>query len=297
MPLDDDGDDELAGFGVPPEPSDRLWRHPSELAASSLPEPPTERRRSDRRPPLWGVALLAGAAGAVLCGGFLALTGRLGDARDRPVTEKVATAPVISFPALTEGADVAALAERVAPAIVGLHSTTGEETLEASGVVIRDDGVVLTSATAVDGWPSVTVVLAGGRRLSGEIVGADLPTDVAVVTVDGQSLPVAVLGVSDGLLVGAPTVALGAAEAGGEHPPRRHRGGQRPGPPSRPRRPNPARHDPDRCARGGGMGRRAAGRCHRRGDRDHLRADRRIDQRGPCHADRPGPSRRRAAAR
>ena len=123
--------------------------------------------------------------------------------------------PVVSSPMLPGEQGVAALADKVGPAVVHLLVTTATGTTSASGVVFRDDGLLYTSAREVAGATGIAVLLADGRRFEGRLVGADLPTDVAVVTIDARDLTVAVLGTSEDLEVGSPTLALGSGGRAG----------------------------------------------------------------------------------
>lgn len=219
MPTDDDADDDGAGFGPPLPPDDRLWRHPSELTAwgpgaPAGPVGPT--LATGERPAVWPIAVLAGLMGAVLCGGVLAVTGSLTPEAGRPVVEKVALTPIVSTPSLPGPEGIAAVADRLGPAVVHLVITADDGTTPASGVIIRDDGLLFTSAHEVVGAQSITVELADGRRLDGRLVGADLPTDVAVVSIDAEDLDVAVMGTAADLELGAPTLALGWPTGGGE---------------------------------------------------------------------------------
>jgi S1-C subfamily serine protease len=132
------------------------------------------------------------------------------------VVERVAVTPIVPTPTLGDQRSVAALAEKLGPAVVHLMVTGDDGTAPASGVVIRDDGLVYTSAHEVAGATSITVVLADGRRLQGDLVGADLPTDVAVLEIDADHLTVAILGSSDHLAVGSPAIALGWPSDGGD---------------------------------------------------------------------------------
>jgi S1-C subfamily serine protease len=77
-------------------------------------------------------------------------------------------------------------------------------------VLFRDDGMLLTSANVVEDADRIGVRLADGRRFEGTVVGIDDPTDVAVVDVDASNLPVAVLGSTKDLAVGAPAMAIGS---------------------------------------------------------------------------------------
>jgi S1-C subfamily serine protease len=221
MSMDDDADDDGAGIGPPLPPDDRLWRHPSELTAwgagtgsTSLTSGPDLGSRGS----VWPIAVLAGLIGAALCGGALAVTGTFADDAPRAVVTKVAVTPVVSTPIIGEEGGVAALTEKLAPAIVRLVVTTQAGTASASGVVVSGDGLVYTSAHEVAEATSLTVELADGRRVDGEVVGADLPTDVAVVAVHADDLTVAVVGSSAALAVGSPAVALGWPRDGGGEP-------------------------------------------------------------------------------
>jgi S1-C subfamily serine protease len=149
---------------------------------------------------------------------MLAVTGALSARRLDPVVQKVAVTPIVSTPILEDQRGIAVLAEKLAPAVAHLIVTSEEGTTPASGVVIRDDGLLFTSAHEVDGATAISVVLSDGRRFEGELVGADLPTDVAVVSIDASDLTVAVLGSSADLTVGSPAMALGWPTDGGEQP-------------------------------------------------------------------------------
>jgi len=81
-----------------------------------------------------------------------------------------------------------------------------------SGVVISDDGLVLTNAHVIDGARGITLRLFDGTTAEAELVGSFPDDDVALVQiVDPQGLVPATLGVSDDLLVGDEVVAIGNA--------------------------------------------------------------------------------------
>jgi S1-C subfamily serine protease len=83
-----------------------------------------------------------------------------------------------------------------------------------SGVIIRPDGYVLTNRHVItlEGAmrPTVTVVLPNGKTYeNARVVGADPRSDLAIVKVPANNLPVAPLGDSSQLQVGQKTVAIG----------------------------------------------------------------------------------------
>ncbi|WP_373479713.1 HhoA/HhoB/HtrA family serine endopeptidase [Geminocystis sp.] len=78
-----------------------------------------------------------------------------------------------------------------------------------SGFIISDDGKILTNAHVVEGATQVTVNLKDGRVLDGKVLGVDSLTDLAVIQVKGENLPVAQLGNSDNLVIGEWAIAIG----------------------------------------------------------------------------------------
>ena len=81
---------------------------------------------------------------------------------------------------------------------------------QGSGVIFDGQGLVLTNAHVVENMDRVMVGLPDGRRVSGEVVGQDPMTDLAVVKLQGGGLwPTAPLGDSDRLRVGDWAIAVG----------------------------------------------------------------------------------------
>ena len=81
---------------------------------------------------------------------------------------------------------------------------------QGSGVVIDADGLVLTNAHVVDRVEAVSVTLADGDQLDGQVVGIDPVTDLALVQLEGRQLPPqAPLGDSELMDVGDWAIALG----------------------------------------------------------------------------------------
>lgn len=78
-----------------------------------------------------------------------------------------------------------------------------------SGVLIDSQGYILTNAHVVEGSQKIEVVLNDGRKLQGELVGADRSTDVAVLRVDAKDLCAAELGDSSRLRMGQFVLAIG----------------------------------------------------------------------------------------
>jgi serine protease Do len=78
-----------------------------------------------------------------------------------------------------------------------------------SGFIVEQDGLILTNNHVVDNADKITVRLSDGREFNGKVVGKDQKTDIALVKISAQNLPVAQLGDSDRLEVGEWVMAVG----------------------------------------------------------------------------------------
>jgi len=78
-----------------------------------------------------------------------------------------------------------------------------------TGVLVSPDGYIVTNAHVVDNALEVVVTLPGGKSYDAQVIGIDNPSDIALVKIEDENLPDAVLGDSDKLIVGEWAVALG----------------------------------------------------------------------------------------
>jgi Do/DeqQ family serine protease len=78
-----------------------------------------------------------------------------------------------------------------------------------SGVVVTADGYILTNNHVVEGSRQVEVELTDGRTMKATVVGADAPSDLAVLKVEAKSLQTLPLGDSDNVRVGDVALAVG----------------------------------------------------------------------------------------
>jgi len=119
------------------------------------------------------------------------------------------------------------VAEKVTPAIVQIgvvserenpHSDwfflpfkdmPKEQRGSGSGIIISADGYIVTNNHVVENASKVTVGLSDKRQFDAVVVGTDPLTDLAVVKIDANNLPVAFLGNSDNLKVGQWVMAIG----------------------------------------------------------------------------------------
>lgn len=232
-----------SGAGIVDRPS---WpTAPPTAGATVLDTPAEPQRRSRKRLGLIAAAVLVAAAVAI--GGFFfgrsvasseAATTPIAaptvevptadtipdvpttapEATTPPATTVPAPTPEPSLPPVNdapspvlpgEGADepVAAVAQAVAPAVVLIQNEFGQ----GSGIIYDDAGLILTNAHVVGASTQVQVTLASGVKVPGEVIGADVLTDVAVVSIDTDfEFGVAVLAPQSSIQVGQLAVAIGS---------------------------------------------------------------------------------------
>jgi len=150
-----------------------------------------------------------------------------GQPQVRPAAARPIARAVTPLPGAVNFADVA---ERVNAAVVNIDAAAraGHERRRrrddvepprdfemprqgsGSGFIIDRQGFILTNFHVIEDADRITVTLADGRALRGEVVGTDPAIDVALIKVSGDSgLPEAPLGNSDDLRVGEWVCAIG----------------------------------------------------------------------------------------
>ena len=78
-----------------------------------------------------------------------------------------------------------------------------------SGVIISATGYILTNNHVVESADEIEVILNDTRRAKAQVIGTDPDTDLAILKINLDKLPVIVLGNSDALQIGDPVLAIG----------------------------------------------------------------------------------------
>ncbi len=78
-----------------------------------------------------------------------------------------------------------------------------------SGVIVSEQGLIMTNNHVVNTADEIEVALADGRKLSAKVVGTDPETDLAVLKVDADNLPAITFANSEKLQVGDVVLAIG----------------------------------------------------------------------------------------
>ncbi len=129
------------------------------------------------------------------------------------------SSPVHSAPLKTPRLDPSEIASRALPSVVSISTTRDGEGAEnrsvgvGSGVILRSDGLIVTSHHVIDGSKRVRVTLqGGGAPLDARILATDPRSDIALLRLEKGApapLPVLPLGDSDSVKVGDPAIAVG----------------------------------------------------------------------------------------
>jgi serine protease Do len=137
------------------------------------------------------------------------------------------------------GISYADVVNRVAPAVVTIHSQMrarqpqqfpfmddpffrrffGDRTQQAppaparqalgSGVIVSQDGYIVTNHHVIDGADQIKVDLTDGRSFEAKLIGSDPPSDLAVLKIEANNLTMLTLGDSDRTRIGDVVLAIG----------------------------------------------------------------------------------------
>ena len=141
-------------------------------------------------------------------------------------------APGTGGPAVPAPGSYSAAAQKASPAVVSINTSKavrahpygndpffrfffGDQARSqpqvglGSGVIVSPEGYILTNNHVIESADEIEVHLADGRQTLAKVIGTDPDTDLAVLKIDLDRLPVVVLGDSDQLLVGDQVLAIG----------------------------------------------------------------------------------------
>ena len=188
-------------------------------------------------------AMIASILSSAIVGGSVYYITSNEKAKDNPAVYSNTTSPSLSenlspvyngaFSSLTS-LSVTQIAEKVGPSCVGIINKTkvspqrfydpftgrfyytsdpnNSELIEqgsGSGIIISNDGYVVTNQHVIDGATEISVILNTGEECVATLIGADAKSDLAVLKIEKKDLPAAVLGNSENVKVGELAVAIG----------------------------------------------------------------------------------------
>ena len=216
-PVFDDDDHDGAGPTEPvasPSPSALFDAPPT----AELPIPPPASASRDLLPMSLPVkekrgtlrALLAGAVGGALVSAAVAYgVVEATDDEPDPIVQEMGSPVAVRG---GSGVDVRAVLAAVQDAVVTINVEGLRGVGAGSGMVIREDGLVLTNNHVVSDAAEIVVTLADGRDVEADLLGSIPSNDIALVKLRGvEGMETVTFGESSALRVGDPVVAIGNA--------------------------------------------------------------------------------------
>ncbi len=211
---------------------DPAWTPPPEPRKTRADAATETAPRARLSPGQWVLIVLAGALGAMFIGVPLLALGLFTvgetvitsdeavEVVEEPVDSPADTAPSDDTDALATASPVSAIARQVSPSVARVDAPGGPGAQDGPGggqggagsaVVYHAEGVLVTNAHVVGGADEVAVTLPDGARMDAEVVGADPASDIAVLRVDADDLPVPVWADEDHVPdIGSTAVAIGS---------------------------------------------------------------------------------------
>ena len=107
------------------------------------------------------------------------------------------------------------VAEKVVPSIVTVEIGHGDNLIDfdafgsGSGVVLSNDGLIVTNHHVIANANRIRVILQDGRIYAATLVGSDPLTDLAILSVEAQGFPPIELGTTNGISIGETAIAVG----------------------------------------------------------------------------------------
>lgn len=130
------------------------------------------------------------------------------DASQPPVT--IETSPVSQENyTQSDGLSLQQIYEKTIDSVVSIVCTYPNGTSTGTGIILSEDGYIVTNSHVVENALKIQVLLSDSRQCTATLVGADAVSDLAVLHIDADALQPAQLGDSSALRVGDSVVAIG----------------------------------------------------------------------------------------
>lgn len=104
---------------------------------------------------------------------------------------------------------IPAIVEKVMPSVVGVSSTLSGGTATGTGIIMTEDGYIVTNCHVVEGATEIMIVLENEEQYKAKLIGSDSQTDLAVLKIEADDLTAAEFGDSDEVVVGELAIAIG----------------------------------------------------------------------------------------
>lgn len=204
---------DVSGAPAPEGYPDQSGQQGAARPAPVGPGPTGSKRRTVGVGTLIAGMLLAGLAGGGVAAGVNAATGD--DAGQSGTGSVQEQGHGLEINRSEDATAVTAAAAKAAPSVVTISVTDGQATGSGSGVILDEEGHILTNTHVVTlggqtGSADVTVQTADGTVHTATVVGTDPESDLAVIKVEAEGLTPMEIGDSSELNVGDSAIAIGA---------------------------------------------------------------------------------------
>ena len=124
-------------------------------------------------------------------------------------TENLPTLTQLATP--SDALSIPEIVKKVSGSVVGISASSSSQTATGTGIVMKEDGYIITNAHVVSGASNLSVVFTDKDKTSmkAELIGIDSQTDLAVIKIDKKGLTPAEFGKSSELQVGEIAIAIG----------------------------------------------------------------------------------------
>ena len=167
--------------------------------------------------------LSGGLAGAAAM--FVYYQNQLNSIKNQITTLKIDNNPTrtgqtVSVTGISVETSVTSAVEKVSPAVITVNATipggmtffgkSPDQQVSGSGVIISENGYILTNNHVIESATDLSIVLANGSQTPAKLISADPYGDLAVLKIEGKVPAVATLGNSDLLKPGETVAAIGS---------------------------------------------------------------------------------------
>ena len=125
------------------------------------------------------------------------------------VNESTGEADALTIPQVVERVADTVVEIRTKHSSGGIWFGTYETTGAGSGVIISENGYIITNSHVVDGASDIAVRLSDGKTYTAKLIGSDASVDIAVIKINEKGLNFARMGSSADLAVGQSVIAIG----------------------------------------------------------------------------------------
>lgn len=175
---------------------------------------PVKKKRFKKMVPFIAAMLVSALLGGI-AGGAIVSSQINKNSYTSPITSSISQPKPVNY--TSSNSLISRIAEQVGPAIVGVDTKAvsqdifGDKEVEGSGsgIIFNSNGYIVTNEHVIGNSKDIFVTLPGRKPVKAQVVGVDKRTDIAVIKINEDNLPVAVFGDSSRVKVGDLAIAIG----------------------------------------------------------------------------------------